>query len=184
MIDDEEQRSSGRQTIEPVHVDAAIEPSKRDPGDAPQQRVEHHAAARNRDGRRRSGTPRRIQIDTRNINATTNTADRYATLVPNGASRMAVVAPQSSGPMTAATRAESSIRLKYRPASTSGMSESNSGRSIAFTPPKFKPMASPTNQNAFFEVTAIIATKSATQIHRVIDNDRFAPIRSTMCPYT
>src|SRR5690349_24804809 len=93
-------------------------------------------------------------------------------LVPKVPSSAHVVRPQSNGPITAATRADNNIKLKYRPASISGINDSSSGRSIAFTPPKLSPIARPTNQKAFFEVTAIIQARRATQIQSVIARHR------------
>ena len=87
-----------------------------------------------------------------------------------------------SGPATAAARDDNSIRLKNRPASSSGTSESSNGRSAVGTQPKMSPMPSPTIQNAFCVGTAIMASSST--IHATIDSTRVrrAPMRSTSRP--
>ena len=119
-----------------------------------------------------------------NITATVNTAARYAIGVPTLGCKPLTVNPQMNGPAIAATLADKSIKLKYRPASASGISVSIIGRSAAGTTPKLRPIAKPTTQNPAWVGTRTIATRSRIQIQIVAVNVRLGPMRSTITPAT
>jgi hypothetical protein len=117
-----------------------------------------------------------------NITMTVTTAARYANPVPWVGSSPSTVSPQINGPATAAARDESSMRLKKRPASSSGTSDSSMGRSAVGTAPKINPMNSPTIQNARWVGTTIMAMSRMIQQTIEAMRVRLAPWRSTSRP--
>src|SRR5215210_6214690 len=131
MIDGNEQRSMRRDSICIHNANITVEPVECDARHPPEKGINHNASGRTK----LLGTLRSIHSASAIPIATVPTPARYAKPTPMEDESPSTASAQMNGPTTAAAREDNTIKLKKRPASTSGTRLRSRGRSAVDTPP-------------------------------------------------